>query len=369
MGPAHPLIFPMPEKIEKEIFELLGLINSSLDLEVVLDHALRCAERCLQAEASSIFLLDEKQGDLYFHLVRGKAAEKIKHFRLKLGQGVAGWVARTGEPLIVPEARLDPRFDSRVDAFSGFETRSILCVPLKHKERVIGVVQVLNKGGSRSFDSHDLELLTLLAAHIAIALENARIYQGVEEVLEQVVVTLSMTTEIRDPYTAGHQRRVAELAMALAEEMGLSESQVKCLRITGLLHDIGKMVVPAEILSKPGKLSEPELGLIKAHAQAGYDILKGVKFPWDVAGIVLQHHEHLDGSGYPAGLKGEEILPEARVLSVADAVEAMASHRPYRPGLGLDKALEEIRRQRGIWYEPRVVDTCLRLFEKGFTWG
>jgi putative nucleotidyltransferase with HDIG domain len=359
----------MPKKIEKEVFELLGLINSSLDLEVVLNNALRCAERFMAAEASSLFLIDEKRGDLYFHLARGEAAEKIKHFRLKIGQGVAGWVAQTGEPLIVAEAHLDPRFDPQVDTFSGFQTRSILCVPLKRKGQVTGVVQVLNKRDGRGFDSHDQELLTMLADHIAIALENAKCYQGVEEVLEQVVVTLSMTTEIRDPYTAGHQRRVAELATALARELGLSEDEVKCLRISGLLHDIGKMVVPAEILSKPGKLSELELGLIKTHSQAGYDILKGVKFPWDIATIVLHHHEHLDGSGYPAGLQGEEIMPEARLLAVADAVEAMASHRPYRPGLGLDKALEELHRQRNVWYEGWVVDACLRLFEKGFHWA
>jgi putative nucleotidyltransferase with HDIG domain len=149
----------------------------------------------------------------------------------------------------------------------------------------------------------------------------------------------------------------------------MSESETKCLRLTGLLHDIGKIVVPAEILSKPGKLSDPELNLIKTHSRAGYEILKEVKFPWDVATIILQHHEHLDGSGYPGGLKGEEIVFEARVLAVADAVEAMASHRPYRPSLGLKKSLAEINLKRGVWYEAAAVDACLRLFEKGFRWS
>ena len=359
----------MADTIETQIFELASSISSSLDTQTVLDNALRCAEEIMEAEASSIFLIDEKQGDLYFHLARGESAEKVMQLRIKMGEGVAGWVARTGESLIVPDAPRDPRFNPEIDAYSGFQTRSILCVPLKIKGRLVGVVEVLNKRTADGFNPHDLEMLTLLANHIAIALENAKNYQGIEMVLEQVVTTLSITTEIRDPYTAGHQRRVADLAANLARELGLSEDRVKCLRITGLLHDIGKIVVPAEILSKPGKLSDLEMGLIKMHSQAGHDILQGVEFPWDIATMVLQHHEHLDGSGYPAGLQGEAIMPEARVLAVADAVEAMASHRPYRPGLGLDKALEEISKRRGVWYEVRVVEACLRLFERGFQWA
>lgn len=359
----------MERRIDKQIFELASSINSSLDIKIVLDNAMKCAEELMQAEASSIFLIDAKQGDLYFNLARGEAAEKVKHVRIKVGEGVAGWVAQTGEPLIVPDAARDPRFNPKVDALSGFQTRSILCVPLQSKGQRVGVVEVLNKKTSTGFDDYDLELLTLFANHVAIALENAKSYQGIEEIMEQVVTTLSLTTEIRDPYTAGHQRRVAELAVAIARDMGFSDDFLKCLRITGLLHDIGKIIVPAEILSKPGKLSYLEMGLIKTHSQAGCDILKGVKFPWDIATIVLQHHEHLDGSGYPAGLRGEEIMIEARVLAVADAVEAMVSHRPYRAGLGLERALEEISKQRGIRYEAEVVDACLRVFEHGFRLG
>jgi putative nucleotidyltransferase with HDIG domain len=355
-------------KIEKKIFALAGLINSSLDTQTVLDNALHCAEEFMEAEASSIFLIDEVRGDLYFHVARGERADQVKELRLKIGEGVAGWVAQTEHPLIVPDVSQDPRFSPRVDALSGFHTRSILCVPLTSKGRLVGVVQVLNKKIAAGFDRQDQEMLAMLADHIGIALENAWNYQKIEEVLEQVVQTLSTTLEIRDPYTAGHQQRVSMLAVALAREMGLSASETKCLRITGLLHDIGKIVVPAEILSKPGKLSDLELNLIKTHARAGYEILKEVKFPWDVATMILQHHEHLDGSGYPGGLKGEEIMFEARVLAVADAVEAMASHRPYRAGLGLENALAEISQKRGVWYEAGVVDACLRLFEKGFRW-
>jgi len=177
-----------------------------------------------------------------------------------------------------------------------------------------------------------------------------------------IIDAIALTVESRDPYTAGHQRRVADLARAIATEMGLLEDQIDGIRIAGLIHDLGKMSVPGEILNRPGLLNELEFKMIKFHAQIGYDILKGIDFPWPVARIALAHHERIDGSGYPNGLKGEEILLEARILAVADVVEAMSSHRPYRPALGIDDALDEISKNRGILYDPDVVDACLRVF-------
>ncbi|MEQ1673763.1 MAG: HD-GYP domain-containing protein, partial [Candidatus Nitrotoga sp.] len=170
--------------------------------------------------------------------------------------------------------------------------------------------------------------------------------------------------EMRDPYTAGHQVRVADLAMAIAKQMGLPDEQAHAIHLAGMVHDLGKIQIPAEILSKPGKITGIEYSLIKFHPQAGYDILKGINFPWPIAQMVLQHHERLDGSGYPQGLKGDAILLEARILSVADVVEAMSSHRPYRPGLGIEVALAEITKQRGIYFDPQVVDACLVLFRE-----
>jgi putative nucleotidyltransferase with HDIG domain len=173
--------------------------------------------------------------------------------------------------------------------------------------------------------------------------------------------------EIRDPYTSGHQIRSADLALAIASEMGLPQDKIDAIRMAGSIHDIGKLSIPAEILSKPTKLLEIEFALIKEHARKGYEMLKDVESPWPLAEIVYQHHERMDGSGYPRNLKGEEILIEARILAVADVVEAMASHRPYRPGLGIDASLNEIEKNRGIFYDDAVADTCLRLFrEKGF---
>jgi len=182
--------------------------------------------------------------------------------------------------------------------------------------------------------------------------------------LEGTIQTLTIASEARDPYTAGHQRRVTDLAISIAQEMGFPENVVAGIRMAGLIHDIGKLAVPAEILSKPSKINDLEFQLIKTHPEVGYDILKKIDFPWPVADIVLQHHERMNGSGYPRKLKGPDILIEARIINVADVVEAMASHRPYRPSLGIEKSLEQISKNRGILYDGEVVDACLRLFRE-----
>jgi len=198
--------------------------------------------------------------------------------------------------------------------------------------------------------------------------ELERSFSSLQRIVEGTIQTMSRIVEIRDPYTAGHQQRVAALARAIAVELHLPEDQVAGLYMAGAIHDVGKISVPAEILSKPGRLTEPEFDMIKAHSFIGYDILSGVEFPWPIADIVLQHHERIDGSGYPKGLTGEDIRLEARILGVADVVEAMASHRPYRPARGLDVALEEIAQNKGVLYDPQVADACLKIFaEKRFT--
>lgn len=185
--------------------------------------------------------------------------------------------------------------------------------------------------------------------------------------LDGTIQALISAVEMRDPYTAGHQNRVAKLTCAIAEEMGLSENKIEGLRVASLLHDIGNLNVPAEILNKPGQLTKIEYTLLKTHPQFGFEILRTINFPWPVAQMVLQHHERLDGSGYPQGLKGDKIMLEAKIISVADVVEPMSSHRPYRAALGIDKAIEEINNGKGKLYDPQVVDACIKLIkEKGF---
>ncbi len=186
----------------------------------------------------------------------------------------------------------------------------------------------------------------------------------IERTVEASIQSISYTMETRDPYTAGHQRRVTQLACAIGREMGLSDTQIAGIRVAGLVHDIGKISVPTEILSKPGPLTGVEMAMIKAHPKVGYDILKNIEFQWPVAWTTLQHHERMDGSGYPSGISGNEILLEARILAVSDVVEAMSSHRPYRPAIGIDKALDEVSRGGGTLFDPDVVHACLMAFAK-----
>ncbi len=194
--------------------------------------------------------------------------------------------------------------------------------------------------------------------------ELTKINRQLQQSLDEIVIAMSLTLEERDPYTAGHQRRTTDLSLAIAKEMGLPEYETKGLQMAGLIHDMGKISVPGEILSKPGGLNDAELQLIKRHPQVAYDILKQIDFPWPLDQIVLQHHEKIDGSGYPQGLSGDQILLESKILCVADVVETMETHRPYRPSLGRDAAIEEISKNRGILFDPEVVDACLRLFQE-----
>ncbi len=248
-------------------------------------------------------------------------------------------------------------------------------LPLAVNTQIVGTLAIY-AANRDTFDAEEIRLLEKLAVDLAYGIENLRTraerdqiafaHQHHAEILlkamEDSVQAIAATVEMRDPYTAGHQNRVAALAVAIAKELALSEDTIRGLHLAAVVHDLGKVQVPAELLSKPGKLSKIEFELIKCHAQVGYEILKGIDFPWPIATIVQQHHERQDGSGYPQGLKGEQILLESRILVVADVVEAMASHRPYRASMGIDAALKEIEGGRGTLYDIRVVDACLKLF-------
>ncbi|MDZ7579570.1 MAG: HD-GYP domain-containing protein [Deltaproteobacteria bacterium] len=231
----------------------------------------------------------------------------------------------------------------------------------KHRDQLEAVVQARTAELTKLNEQLKLEIVERGLAEERLQQSYNRLQQN----LDETVNAMSLTVEERDPYTAGHQRRTADLAMQLASQIGLSAHAVKGIHMAGLIHDIGKISIPAEILSKPGRLNAAEIQLIRRHPQAAYDILKKIDFPWPVDLIVLQHHERIDGSGYPQGLTGGETLIEARILCVADVVEAIASHRPYRPALGIDKALAEISANSGRLYDPHVVAACLRLLREG----
>lgn len=296
------------------------------------------------------------------------------------GRGPTGTAIRTGATQVNQSFLTNPSTASWRDAALARGFRSSIALPLNGPSGTLGALMLYAREPD-AFNKEEVHFLEELAENLAFGIKTLRTrlerdlmthaHLHHEEILrkslEEFIHAISDTLEMRDPYTAGHQRRVSDLAEAIAGELGISKEEIHGIRLAASIHDVGKIRVPAEILSKPGKLSDVEFMLIKAHAQAGYDILKGIAFPWPIADIVLQHHERQDGSGYPQGLKGDHIVSGARILAVADVLEAMASHRPYRPSLGPDAALAEIERGRGTAYEPAVVDACLKLFrEKRF---
>jgi putative two-component system response regulator len=235
--------------------------------------------------------------------------------------------------------------------------------PFKANELMINIYNALRRRKLEISNRMHMENLESIIDERTAELQNT--LERLRKSTEGIIRAVSSTVETRDPYTAGHQQRVADLAQAIAKEMALPEEQIQGIRMAGLIHDLGKIAVPAEILTKPGRLSEIEFNLIKLHPQAGYDILREIEFPWPIARIVVEHHERTNRSGYPNGLPGEEMLQESRILAVADVVEAMASHRPYRAALGLDVALEEISKNKGILYDPEAADACMKIISEG----
>ena len=222
---------------------------------------------------------------------------------------------------------------------------------------VVALKEVGKNAGTRSY-------LWDISDRKRTEMEVLETMRKLRETLNGTINAIALTVEARDPFTSGHQRRVADLARTIAAEMGLPKDQIEGVRSAGVIHDLGKIGVPADLLSKPSKLSNAEFELIKTHPQIAFDILKDIEFPWPIAAIIYQHHERMNGSGYPQGLSDDSILLEARILAVADVVEAMSSHRPYRPSLGLKNTLNEISTNKGILYDPAVADTCLKLFKE-----
>ncbi len=266
-----------------------------------------------------------------------------------------------------------PECDPFGHMFKRRGVKACLALPLSNPEGAFGVLAIYSTDSS-AFDEEEVKLLTEMAEDLSYGIhslrvrtEKERFLEKLQESMESTIRALASTVELRDPYTAGHQQRVAELAVAVCRHLGWPEEKAQATYLAGLVHDIGKIAIPAEILSKPGRLNEAEYTLVRTHADAGCDILKSVDFNWPIAQIVKQHHERLDGSGYPAGLRSEAILPEAKVLAVCDVVEAMTTHRPYRPGLGIEAALVEIERGKETLYDAQTVDACIQLIrDEGF---
>ena len=370
------------KRIQDELqryYDTQNVLNSLLKLSLEDVHLEKLLRRTLDLIFSIPWLTLESTGCIFLvedepEVLAIKAQNKLEEPIQKACARVPFGGCLCGRAALTQEVQFADHIDERHEIrYEGIIPHGHYCVPILFAGKTLGVINTYIREGHHS-EQREREFLTAVADTLAgiIVRKQAesqlkQSFEKLKRTLDDTVNALASIAEKRDPYTAGHQRRVTKLAVAIAEEMGLSDEQIEGIHVSGILHDVGKMYVPAEILSKPGQLTENEFSVIKTHPQVSYDILKTIEFPWPVAQIVLQHHERLDGSGYPSRLSGKDIIPEARILAVADVVEAMSSHRPYRPALGIDKALEEISQKRGMLYDPAVVGDCLRLFvEKGF---
>ncbi len=348
----------------QNLVEISRALTASLDVDVVLLSIVEKAVELLHCQTGSLLLVDEDAKELVFKVALPPAGEQLIDTRLPLGVGIVGAVARDGKPLIVNDAKADPRHYSGIDASTTLTTRSLLCVPLISKERVIGVVEVLNKTDGTLFDEEDSESLAAFATQGAIALENARLYSNLKRAFAETVRVMTNAIEARDPYTAGHTERVTRLALGIARELGWSRERLETLEIGALVHDIGKIGVADSILRKPTRLTKEEYTKMKAHPVVGAAMLEGVSMLRPILPYILYHQERYDGTGYPFGLKGKEIPEEGRLLAVVDTFDAMTSDRPYRNGMGQEVAIAEIVRHRGSQFDPDIVDALLRVFAR-----
>ena len=347
----------------QQLLSLAAKINSSLELRSVLVSILRAAEEITNAEASSILL---KSGDeLSFEVATGEKADKLVKLTLKRGEGIAGYVAETGKAVIINDTSKDSRHKKEIGEVIGFQTRNLLAVPLRLNNEVIGVLEVVNKRGGEGFDDADKSDLTLLAELSAIAIDKARRHEALQELFLNSIRALTAALDARDPYTRGHSERVTQFALAIADELSLSEEEKKEIELAALLHDIGKVGIEDAVLKKPGRLTPEEYELMKTHPEKGYSILKFIKQLEPSLCGVRYHHEHYDGSGYPAGLSKEEIPLYARIIAVADVFDALTSDRPYRPRFTEQEAIRIMREEAGKQLDPIVFEAFMRAYEKG----
>jgi HD-GYP domain-containing protein (c-di-GMP phosphodiesterase class II) len=343
--------------------KLSSLLNSSLDFEYVKRRAITAATELLGCETSSLLLKDDK-GKLFFEVALGEKGEIVKRFQLKMGEGIAGWVAMHGEPLIVFNAQEDPRFFKEVDQAAGFITQNIICVPLRIKEGIIGVIQGINKREDE-FTKDDLELFQSLADQIAIALDNARLYEELNVMALQMVEGLSEAIEKRDSYSGGHPQRVLKICTAMSKYLPLSSEEKRQLTLAAILHDIGKVGITDHILGKNGVLTVEEMEIIRGHPGAGAAIVGHIKQLQSIMPAIQYHHEHYDGSGYPEGLAGKEIPLVARIIAVADTYDAIIHERAYHRGMSKSEAVAEIAEHVGTQFDPHMVEAFAQALDNG----
>ncbi len=347
------------------LMALSTILNSTLEQKEVRKRAIEAATRLTESEVGSLLLIDEEKNELFFEVALGEKGEKVKEIRLRMGEGIAGWVAKTGEPVIIDDVQNDPRFFKDADKKSSFVTRNMMCVPVKSEGKAIGVLQSINKLKGGKFTKDDLEGFISLADQVAIAIEKSRLYQELRDTFFCAAEALADAIEKRDPYTGGHTKRVLQYSMTIGKYLDLKESELERLRLAAVLHDIGKIGIEDSILRKKDKLSPDEYEMVKKHPVWGAEIMGHIKQLKDVIPGMRYHHERMDGNGYPDHLHDNEIPIIAKIISVADTFDAITTERPYQESLSVNVAFKELRGSAGTQFDSRVVEAFLKAYEAG----
>jgi putative nucleotidyltransferase with HDIG domain len=346
------------------VMKLAALINSTLDATEIRQRTIEAATTLMDAETGSLLLIDAERNELFFEVALGEQGERLREVRITLDEGIAGWVARSGQAVIVPDVRRDARFYREADEKSRYVTRNIIAAPLKVRGKVLGVLEAMNKRHGQ-FSENDLTLFVSLANLVASAVDNANLYQELKTTFYGTALALAEALEKRDPYTGGHTKRVWNYSRTVGHTLNLSREEMDLLMLSAILHDIGKIGVQDDILRKQAPLTREEHILMEEHTQIGADILRHVVSLEKVVPGVLNHHEKFDGSGYPQQLRGEQIPLIARIIAVVDTFDAMTTDRPYRKALSRETALAELHRCRGTQFDPTVVEAFVTSISGG----
>lgn len=350
------------------LIDISRLIIKETNLDKLLNLIIEQTTNLMEAERATLFLYNKEAGELWSYI----ASElEIKEIRLPIGKGIAGYVAKSGKILNIRDAYNDPRFDKDSDKKTGFKTRNIIAVPMfNHKGEILGVIQSLNKKGDNYFHEYDESLLTALAAQASVVIENAKLYESQENLLNGFMRTIAAVVDARDPVTRGHSGRVAQYSVALAKAVNFSEEDLKLIEYAAILHDVGKISIPDSILQKPGQFTKEEYEIVKLHAIFTREILSNIYSLSDLKDmprIASSHHEKLDGSGYPMHLKANEISAHSRILAIVDMYDAMVSYdRPYKPAMSHKQAAEILKKEAAAGkIDSKLVDSFLdnKLYE------
>jgi HD-GYP domain-containing protein (c-di-GMP phosphodiesterase class II) len=357
-----PLSEPAPGSVEqanKARLELVYGVNkkirSSPQMTQMLEQVIKTAQKTLNISAASVLLFGDNEEELFFEVASGPVGKTLRQVKLNTRYGIAGQVARTGKPLIVNDVTRSEKFHRMIDDTTGFETKSLVCAPLMVKNRILGVIEALNKLDGTEFDEQDLEAVVTVATTAAMSIENTRQYQTIMEAFRNTMSTLAAAIDAKDPYACGHSQRVMEYSLMAGNYFSFSTDETETLKNAALLHDIGKIGVDCCILTKKCPLTAEEWEKIRQHSVIGSNLLKEITSLETASELVLYHHERFDGKGYPAGIKGEDIPLGARIIAIADAFDTMTTGRSYRTVLTIDQATKELQDCAGTQFCPVAV--------------